>query len=538
MRGAIYLLATGAIHALTFSPGPLPIWSLAAVQVVTLAVVAYATLGARSPWHAFRQGWLFNFASFSVGLYWIFISLHTYGYLAAPLAVVGVLALTAFLALFPALACGLARTLTFISNGDGSNSRSTPHHAGYAALSWAAAWSAFEWVRGTLWSGFPWLNVGYAHVDSPLAGWAPLLGVYGMAFFAAFSAATLAMLWHRSPLPYRAGRTWAGGLVLVVALAGWRLSGIEWSRPVGGELPLRLVQGNIEQSQKFDPALLEQGLIQHMKLASMPPPSDTPAPLLIVLPETVLPVYQDSLDPQIWEIWTRIAAQQSATIAMGVPLHDETNGLHRYTNSVIGFDGVTPVTQLRSSTTGLRYDKHHLVPWGEYVPPGFQWLINLLAIPLGDFDRGAGRQAPFAVADQRIAFNICYEDLFGEELLPALLPGPNDEPGATILANVSNLGWFGRSLVLGQHLQIGRLRTLETARPLVTATNTGITAAIDSHGRVIAALLPQQADVLAVNVQGMTGLTPYARFGDKPALVLISFTLLIAVGCQYRKRGA
>jgi len=538
LRGAMGLLATGAIHALAFSPGPFPSWALAAVQIVTLAVVARASLWAPSPGQAFSRGWLFGFANFSVGLYWIYISLHTYGDLAAPLALTGVLASTAFLALFPALACGLARVLTPMRSVGGSNMRVAPAHAFYAGLAWAAAWSAFEWVRGSLWSGFPWLNIGYAHVDSPLAGWAPLLGVYGMAFFAAFGAVVVAALWRLATLPHPAGLGWISSLAVITMLAGWGLGGISWSHPIGQLLPLRLVQGNVEQSQKFDPRLLQEGLIQHIKLASLPPAADAPAPQLIILPETVLPVYQDSLDPQIWEIWTGIAAKQRATIAMGLPLHDPSNGLHRYTNNVIDFDGFTPVSQLRRGATGMRYDKHHLVPWGEYVPPGFHWFVNLLAIPLGDFDHGPLRQAPFALAGQRVAFNICYEDLFGEELLPALLPGPNGEPGATILANVSNLGWFGHSLALGQHLQIGRLRTLETSRPLVTATNTGITAAIDARGRVMAALPPHQADVLAVSVQGMTGLTPYARFGDKPALALIALALITAIGRKYWKQGA
>jgi apolipoprotein N-acyltransferase len=537
MRAVIGLLMLGAVHALAFSPGPLPSWSLAAVQLITFALLTRATLWATSPRRAFTQGWLFNFASFSQGLSWIFISLHTYGYLPAPLALASVLTLAAFLAMFPALACGLARLLAPMNGAGDPIPRPTPKHALYAALVWAATWSAFEWVRGTLGSGFPWLNIGYAHVDSPVAGWAPLLGVYGMAFIAAFSAVAVALLWSPTASPNRAGFACVGSLAIATVLVGWGLRHIEWSHPIGQLLPVRLVQGNIEQSQKFDPTLMQEGLVQHMKLAALPPLPNVPAPLLIILPETILPVYQDSLDPQIWDSWTLIAAERGATIAMGVPLHDHSNGVHRYTNSVMGFDGFTSAAQLRTGATGMRYDKQHLVPWGEYVPPGFQWLVNMLAIPLGDFDRGAAHQASFAIADQHISFNICYENLFGEELLPALLPGPNGEPGATVLANISNLGWFGRSLALGQHLQISRLRTLEMGRPMVAATNTGITATIDARGRVVATLPPHQAGALDVGVQGMTGLTPYARWGNKPALALMGLILLIAVARKYWKRN-
>jgi apolipoprotein N-acyltransferase len=276
--------------------------------------------------------------------------------------------------------------------------------------------------------------------------------------------------------------------------------------------------------------------VRHLELTALPPAAGVPAPQLVILPETVLPIFQDQLDPRAWDAWRGVAARGNMTIAMGVPLHDRVNGRDRYTNSVMGFDGNTPVEHLVAGSTAMRYDKRHLVPWGEYVPPGFHWFVNMLNIPLGDFDRGAQRQTPFAVGGQHIAFNICYEDLFGPDLLPALLPGPNGEPGATILVNVSNLGWFGDSWALRQHLQIGRLRTMETARPMLTSTNTGITAAIDAKGRVAAQLAPLQAGVLPVSVQGMTGLTPYARFGDKIALALVGLALIGAFGSSRKTR--
>lgn len=532
------LVAAGALHALTFAAGPLPAWSLAVVEVITLACLAYATLQAPGLGRAFLRGWLYNFASYSLGLYWIFVSLHQYGGLAAPLAVAGVLALSAFLAIFPAAACTLARWLCPPPAPDAPNP-SPAYRLLLTALTWAAAWALFEWLRGTLLTGFPWLNIGYAHVDSPLAGWAPLLGVHGMALLAAFAAAALAGLWQtirtasRSKTPADARRHLAFALALLLVLAGWPLSRIQWSQPSGDPLQVRLIQGNVEQSQKFDPELLELGVRRHLELANLPaPPAE-----LIILPETVLPVFQDSLDPAVWEAWLTVAARTSATIAMGVPLRTQlADRQSSYTNSVIGFDADTPLDHLRRGTTAQRYDKHHLVPWGEYVPPGFRWFVDMLNIPLGDFDRGDERQAPFHVRDQHVAFNICYEDLFGDELLPALHPGANGEPGATILVNVSNLGWFGDTWALRQHLQIGRLRTVETARPMLAATNTGITAAINAQGHVAAQLPAHQAGVLPVSVQGMTGLTPYARFADKPTLILIALILIAAVALGRKKR--
>jgi len=532
---AAAMMAVGAVQALTFAPGPLPDGVLAPLQLLMLAVLAWHVLTAPRPRRAFWYGWLFNTACYTVGLYWLYISMHRYGDLAAPLAAAGVFALAAFLALFPAAACALARWLAPLPP-DGGAWRARLR----AALAFGVAWGALEWVRGNLWTGFPWLNIGYAHVDSPLAGWAPVLGLYGIVLIAAFVAAALAMLWQpRKDAEVDARRAVPALLALLLALGGWALGLRTWSQPVGAPLQVRLVQGNVGQSEKFDPALMEQGLIQHMNQASMPPPAGKPAPQLIVLPETVLPVFQDQLPPEVWGIWKRIAAERQAAIIMGVPLHRVVNGKDRWTNSAIGFDANSSVEDMRSGEIATRYDKQHLVPWGEFVPPGFRWFVELLNIPLGDFDNGARWQAPFPVADQRIALNICYEDLFGEELLPAIRPGPNGEAGASILLNISNLGWFGDSWALRQHLQIGRMRTLETARPMLAATNTGMTVAIDPQGRVQASLPSMTRAELATQVQGTSGLTPYARAGNLPAEVLLAIGLaaLGALRLRERRRG-
>ncbi|AZY51747.1 apolipoprotein N-acyltransferase [Bordetella avium] len=520
------LALAGVLHALSFAPGPLPSWSLAWVQVFMLAVLAHAVLQAPTRRAAWLRGWGFSSVSFTVGLYWLYISMHDYGGLAAPLAAAGVLLLSVFLALFPATAGWLARSIC------PPGQAAKPWRSVWVALVWAACWTVFEWLRGTLMTGFPWLNIGYGVVDSPIAGWGPVLGVYGMAFVTAFCAAALAGLKGEGS----ARQALAAGLAVLLVLAGGLLALLPWSRPYGDPLSIRLVQGNVEQSQKFDPALIETGLLRHLELAALTGPAGSASsPDLIILPETVIPLFQNQLAPSVWEAWKTIAGRQSATIAMGVPLEvPDATGRLRYTNSVIGLDAHTPLEQLRGGTTAMRYDKQHLVPWGEFVPPGFRWFVDMLNIPLGDFDRGAAYQQPFAVADQRIAFNICYEDLFGAELLPALYP--DNQGGATILANVSNLGWFGDTWALRQHLQIGRLRSIETARPMVTATNTGVTAAIDARGHVVAQLPTHQAGVLPVVVQGMTGLTPYARFGDKLALAIAGL-ILVAAAARRRKRS-
>lgn len=510
----ILLSLAGAMHALAFAPNPLPVWALAIVQILAMAILAAQVREATHVHQAFALGWWFSTISFTVGLYWVFISMHHYGGLATPLAVAGVLMLSAFLAIFPGIACALASWL--------SQTVTAPW---YTALIWAAAWAGAEWLRAIVFTGFPWLNIGYAHVDSPLAGWAPLLGVHGMACSAAYVAAALVNFFH-----YRKrNHAQAALLALSLCVIGWLLSHISWSHPAGQPLNVRLVQGNIGQSQKHNPDLLRQALARHVALASQPAAAHDPAPDLIVLPETVLPLFQDQLAPIIWETWRNIARHQNAAIVMGIPLHTGGPGLNsRYTNSAIHFDASTPLTALAQGHGLPHYDKRHLVPFGEYVPPGLRWFVNLFDIPLGNFDRGEAHQMPFYIRDQRLAINICYEDLFGSELLPALRPGPAGKPGATLLVNLSNLGWFGNTWALRQHLQIGRLRTLETARPMIVATNTGLSAAIDPHGHVLARLPAHQEGVLTVTVQGTTGLTPYAYYGDLPLVLAIAALLIIA----------
>ncbi len=519
MRWLLLVLA-GGLHALAFAPGPLPAGLLALVQTLSMAVLAGAVWRASSVRAAALAGFGFGLGTFALGLYWIFISLHVYGYMASWLAATAVLLFAALLALFPALAAGLARRLA------------GPLAPAWCFLPvWAGAWAGSEWLRGTVFTGFAWLNAGYGHVDSVLAGWAPLLGVYGVAFMAALVAAALAAVVLR-PRRDRIVAMLAGA---VVVLAGVGLQQLRWGvQPYGEPIAVRLVQGNVGQSNKFDPAMIVAALDMHLRLAAQAPADPEFAPDLVLLPETAVPLFQDQLPEHLWQPWIDVAQGWNTTLVTGVALHTPgPDGTSAFTNSVIGLTGQTTAQDLINARVPYRYDKAHLVPFGEFVPLGFRWFVDAMVIPLGDFNRGAPRQPPFQIAGQRIAFNICYEDVFGEELLPALRNGPDGEPGATILANVSNLGWFGNSWALSQHLQIARMRSMETARPSIRATNTGATAAIDARGRVQASLATHTAGVLDTSVQGMTGLTPYARWGNAAALVLI----VLALACAWFVRG-
>ncbi|VCU69335.1 Apolipoprotein N-acyltransferase [Pigmentiphaga humi] len=523
LAGALIL---GILHGLAFAPGPFPAWLLPLLQLATFGALSRLAWRAPTLGAAVRTGAAFGAGTFIVGISWIYISLHVYAYMAAPLAALGVGLLAAYLALYPALATGVAWWLT---RGGTENPSSKPAGALASALAMAAAWTGAEWLRGVLFTGFPWLNIGYAHVDGPLHGWAPLLGVYGVAFAAAFTASALA--WaiaacrRPSSLAGKAGgRRWpAWAAAVLVIAAGWAASAWTWVRPHGSPLTVRLVQADIPLSDKFDPAQIWQGMDRHRSLAA-PARADGRPIALTLLPETAVPVFQDQLTEEAWQEWVDSAALGGGTFVLGVAMRDARSDRDYYYNSVIALDAASSPATLASGRLAQRYDKRHLVPFGEFVPPGFRWFVDEMVMPLGDFDRGQPRQKPFDIGGQHIAMNICYEDVFGEELLPAVRPGA-DDPGATILANVSNLAWFGNSLALPQHLQMSRMRVRETGRPMLRATNTGMTAAVDAQARVIGELTPQTAGALDVTVQGTTGLTPYTRTGNAPILILVAAVL-------------
>ncbi|HYF58800.1 MAG TPA: apolipoprotein N-acyltransferase, partial [Burkholderiaceae bacterium] len=312
-----------------------------------------------------------------------------------------------------------------------------------------------------------------------------------------------------------------------------------WTAPSGPPLSVRLVQGNVAQDMKFVPERTVAAMADYATRF------EAGAAQLTVLPETAWTLPWDRTPEEIARRVLAHAARGHA-IAIGMPLWTDAvpaSGAGAATAPGAGeaepriANSVLMITPALAAGTGAgpvpRYDKRHLVPFGEFVPWGFGWFVDMMRIPLGDFARGADGQPPFEVGGQRIAFNVCYEDLFGEELIGSL----HGERGATVLANVSNIAWFGRSHALPQHLAIARMRSLETGRPMLRATNTGTTAAIDGDGRVLAALAPHEAGSLDVVVQGTTGLTPYARLGNGPALGA-ALALLAAAAVAARRGGA
>ncbi|TAL91033.1 MAG: apolipoprotein N-acyltransferase, partial [Candidimonas sp.] len=292
--GAAGLILAGAIHALSFADGPLPTWLLPFVDLIGLAFLAHRVFQAPTIRQGAIAGFLFGLSNFAVGLYWITISLHDYGGLPLAPSIGAVIILAAFEALFIALACALSHALSTRHLRGLMNYR---WHLLIAAV-WASCWTGAEWLRGTLFTGFPWLNIGYAHVEGVLSGWAPVIGVYGLAWLASFAAGAIALLARAYNTPNDAPAAIAFGGVIVIGLFSILLSHVGWSSPSGKPLVIRMVQGNIPQSEKFDPQKMSQAIDTHMRLAALPPKGSDKGPDIIVLPETVMPLFQDRYSPR------------------------------------------------------------------------------------------------------------------------------------------------------------------------------------------------------------------------------------------------
>lgn len=493
--GALACVAAGAALGLAFGTRFAP-WVVTAALGVLYAAIR-RTARVRS---AAALGACFGAAWFVAGVHWIYISLHDYGDMPAWLAGTAVLAFSAYLAVFPALACAAWAWIA------------TRRASWVDALMFAACWAATEWLRGTLFTGFPWIAVGYAYVDAPLAGFAPIGGMPLVDALAALLGACAATSVARHATT-RAARAVSVAVIAIVLGAGAGLRTIAWTHPRGAPITVRLLQGNVAQDIKFRDDTLDQQLALYERLATAKPAD------LVVMPETAMPAFAQTAPDAWFERLAQYAHRTRTWIVFGIPIAQlGPGGVPQYFNSA---QAILPDEGWPMLGRGApRYDKHHLVPFGEFIPFGFRWFVDAMHMPLGDFNRGDFAQPPMPLAGQSIAVDICYEDLFGTQIAAPVRGVPGSAP-ATMLINLSNIGWFGDSAALPQHLLASRMRALETGRPMLRATNTGITAAIDPHGAVQAALAPLIEDALDVRVQGMDGTTPYVRWGDAPWLALV-----------------
>jgi apolipoprotein N-acyltransferase len=462
---------------------PFSIYPLAIFSLVILFALWMHWGDART---AARLGFAFGFGLFAFGTGWIYVALHDYGDMPIWLALPVTMAFSAFLALFPALA-GYAQ-------------------AKFRAPVWVRApivipalWVLVEWLRGTLFTGFPWLTFGYSQVPrSPLMGYAPILGVYGVSLMVALTAGLFALLWQVR---------WSRQGKIVIAflamlwLLGAGLRAVEWTEPQGAPFKVSLVQGNIPQDKKFEEGRLLGTLALYRRLATQDDAR------MVVLPESALPLLRREL-PEAY-----LAALQEHM--------KKNNG-----DMIVGaFEGQDDVYYNSVFTLGQApsqsYHKIHLVPFGEFIPlrPALGWIINeVLHIPMSDLTRGGIDQPPLAIAGQKVAVDICYEDVFGEEIIRAL-------PEATVLVNVSNDAWYGNSHAAMQHNQISQMRAVETGRMMLRTTNTGVTSIIGRSGRILDSLPQHEEGTLTGLAQGYSGATPYVRWGNWAALAILALML-------------
>jgi len=496
IRQYVIVLLAGASLPLAFSP--VDFFPLA---VLMPAVLFYFWLRS-SPRQAFTIGYLFGIGFFGVGVSWVAVSFYRFGSMGMALSVAATLLFVLFLALFPALLGWVSRR--YFSKLDEKR---------YLLLLAPALWVFFEWVRGWVLTGFPWLNLGYSQTDSPLVGIAPVLGVYGTSWAVAFSAGLLVY----ALISKNKTRFITLGTLLVVWLAAGALAQVTWSEAKGTPLTASLIQGNVPQNIKWLPDQRGPTIELYTRLSSDRWDRD-----IIVWPETALPAYLHQAQSFLENLVSKEHKNGGATLLTGLPVMSEQNDGQYYNGVVrVGVDAGGEVsTQI--------YRKSHLVPFGEYIPlkSVLGGLLDILQVPMADFSRGATRQPLLEVGDNKIGMSICYEDAFGEEVIRAL-------PAASLLVNVSNDAWFGDSFAPHQHLQMARMRSIETARPMLRATNNGVSAVIDHHGKLLATSPQFEVAVLDGEIQPQQGATPYVRMGNWSVLFALLVTL---VTCMFRVR--
>lgn len=481
-------LVAGLLHTAAFAPSGA--WWL---QIMSLAWLAHLSWSA-SPRRAAALGAAFGTAWLGSGLWWLHISMHQFGHIPWLLAALAVLLLATLLSLYYAGALALAARLR------------RGGQPGWHALTWAACWLGAELARASLLSGFPWLASGYAHSTGLLAGWAPWIGVYGITALAAGAAAAFAALGRHS---------WQPAAVALLLVATGEFLPHEFTRSTG-VMRVSLLQPNVAQDQKFDRERIATNLDRLAQLI------EAARGQLVVTPESVVPLPVDYLEKDYVERLRRAAGRRP--LLLGTFLGNEREG---WVNSLLALGTVQP----------YQYGKRHLLPFGEFVPPGFRWFVELMRIPMEDQARGQHQQS-LALLGQRLRPLICYEDLFGEDFVDSVV----GEGAATILINASNLAWFGTLMVQDQHLQFSQMRALEFQRPVIRSTNTGATAVVDHRGRVTARMPPATAGLLEASVEGRRGDTPYAlwlqRLGLAPLWAVVAACLAWAWLRGRRQRAA
>ena len=482
-RRYVSAAVSGTLLPLAFAPFSL--WPVAFICPALLFLL-WTDL---APKRALGVGFWFGMGAFGTGTYWLYNSIYGIGHAPIALTLLIMLGMAVLMASYFTV-FGYVQARWFPRAG-----------AARYLLALPALWLLCEWWRGWFVSGFPWMSLGYSQIDTLLAGYAPVTGVYGIGLICALIAGAIAL----AIVGTRMQRVLGMAIVIAPWIISLPLRNVEWTAPVREPVTVAIVQGAVQQDLKWSQVWRDKTLARYYELS---------APYfghqLVVWPEAALPDISTQLVGYLNPLWGEAHAKNS-DIIMGLLHYDvQTDQL---------FNGA-----LALSDDVQWYHKKHLVPFGEYFPvPKFirNWL-RMMSLPYNDITAGAAEQKPLNAAGEKLAASICYEDGFGAEQLYSLRE-------ATLMVNITNDAWFGDSIAAPQHLEISRMRALEAGRDLIRAANDGISALIDFKGHVRATLPRFKAMVLAGSVQPRTGLTPYVRVGNWPVLAVSLLLALIAL---------
>lgn len=482
-----YIYITSIIAGLLFPLAFAPFgWFPLAYLSVILLFIIWPKL---TPKQAFKSAWLFGLAAFGLGVSWIFVAINEFGNTPAAAAAVLVLIFVAFVSFVFALQaplwtkyCAHSRFIIF------------------KLLSFASMWVLFEWLRGWVLNGFPWLNLGTSQIDSLFANWAPIFGVYGVSWMSIVAVLLLYLAVITRPFSKVMGLS---------AIIIWGVSFVpatmHWTQAIDAPIKVSLIQGNAPQLTKWDARKIKIRLDTYAQLTRENYASD-----LIIWPENSLTNFYHRLADVYLDPLVKEARENNTDLIVGVPYMDlETK---KYYSSLMSF----------SDKPGV-YFKSHLVPFGEFIPLEslLRGLVGFFDLPMSSFSAGELDQPLLYAAGQPLAASICFEDAFGAELIRQL-------PEATLLVNGSNNAWYGDSFAPHQHLQISRMRALETGRMMMRATTNGISAFIDHRGNIKSHTTQFASTVLTDTVQPRSGATPYVRWGNYPIIIFSTLILLIA----------
>ena len=500
-----YLIALSSGLIGVFAFAPFNYWPLSYVSLLGLIWVIKTPQKSTALFSAFLWGLSF----FTFGVNWLHVSIYQFGDAPLMLSYLLVVVLAAYLSLYPLLFAYLVRRFQV-----------------QRAMLYPVLWTLTEFLRGWVLTGFPWLQFGYTQIDSPFAGIAPIFGVTGLTFFVMFVSAVIfngvsALL----TVPRKVNVAVANALILAVVavLAGYASKAKYVQENADKAVNVTLVQGNIEQNLKWDPNYLYQTMENYGRLIG----SNLGKTDLIILPEAAFPTYENSIQP-FFNMLQSMAEKANTEVMIGTIYQDESVG--KLLNSIVVVGNKNAPYELQTTN---RYNKHHLVPFGEYVPLEslLRPLGSVFNLPMSAFQSGDFIQKPLSAKNLNFTAAICYEIILGAQLQKNLVANSD------FIVTISNDAWFGNSIGPWQHLQMAQMRALEFGKPVIRATNTGITAFINAQGKIVAQAPQFVETVLTHNMAPTEGKTPYAVLGDTPLFILsAAFFLLHLLGGLIQRR--